>query len=83
VRATNAGNGGQVEDTTPGHAVPLPEAHDSPRATLVAEARLAAWRTYLAGRLRTASACYARANRPADPKAPPPDVSQTTPGTSP
>src|SRR5439155_15742218 len=91
VMTKNGWNVGLVEDITPGHAVTLTEAHDSLRDTLVAEARLAAWRTYLAGRLRTASACYARANRPADPKAPPPDITPTTltstpaspPGTSP
>ncbi|HYT39009.1 MAG TPA: peptidyl-prolyl cis-trans isomerase, partial [Acidimicrobiia bacterium] len=91
VMTKNGWNVGLVEDVTPGHAVTLAEVHDSLRDTLVAEARLAAWRTYLGGRLRTASACYAAANRPADPKAPPPDITPTTltstpaspPGTSP
>ena len=36
------------------------------------------WRNYLAGRIRTASACYGKDNRPADPKAPPPDITPTT-----
>ena len=61
-----------------GHPVTLAEVHDSLRDTLVAEARLAGWRNYLAGRIRTADACYAKGNRPADPKAPPPDITPTT-----
>jgi len=55
--------------------------HDSLRDTLVAEASLAKWRAYLADRIKTADACYAKGNRPADPKAPPPDL--TTPTSSP
>ena len=67
-----------MEAVTPGHPVTLAEVHDSLRDTLVAEARLVDWRNYLAGRIRTASACYAKGNRPADPKAPPPDMTPTT-----
>src|SRR5205823_13930724 len=65
---------GLVVDVTPGHPVPLAEVHDSLRDTLLAEARLAEWRNYLAGRIKAADACYAKGNRPADPKAPPPDL---------
>jgi len=82
---------GLVEDIMPGHAVTLAEVHDALRDTLVGEARLVQWRNYLANRIRTASACYAKGNRPADPKAPPPDITPTslnpapasTPSTSP
>jgi peptidyl-prolyl cis-trans isomerase C len=78
VMTKNGWHIGLVEDVTPGHAVTLAEVHDSLRDTLVAEARLTQWRNYLAGRIRTASACYAKGNRPADPKAPPPDITPTT-----
>ena len=56
----------------------LAEVHDSLRDTLLAEARLAEWRNYLAGRIKAADACYAKGNRPADPKAPPPDLTNNT-----
>ena len=69
---------GLVVDITPGHPVTLAEVHDSLRDSLLAEARLTGWRSYLANRIRTADACYAKGNRPADPKAPPPDLTQTT-----
>ncbi|HVW33047.1 MAG TPA: peptidyl-prolyl cis-trans isomerase, partial [Acidimicrobiia bacterium] len=72
-------NVGLVVDITPGHAVTLAEVHDSLRDTLVGEAKLALWRQYLADRLRGANACYAKANRPADPKAPPADVTPANP----
>ena len=78
VMTKNGWHVGLVEDITPGHPVTLAEVHDSLRDTLVAEAGLAQWRNYLAGRIRTASACYAKGNRPADPKAPPPDITPTT-----
>jgi peptidyl-prolyl cis-trans isomerase C len=81
VQTKNGWHVGLVEDVAPGHPVTLDEAHDSLRDTLVAEASLTKWRGYLADRIRTADACYAKANRPADPKAPPPDL--TTPTTSP
>jgi peptidyl-prolyl cis-trans isomerase C len=78
VMTKNGWHVGLVEDTTPGHPVTLTEVHDALRETLVAEARLAEWRAYLAGRIRSASACYAKANRPADPKAAPPDITPST-----
>jgi peptidyl-prolyl cis-trans isomerase C len=81
VETKNGWHVGLVEDVAPGHPLTLEEAHDSLRDTLVAEASLTKWRGYLADRIRTADACYARGNRPADPKAPPPDL--TTPTTSP
>jgi peptidyl-prolyl cis-trans isomerase C len=81
VQTKNGWHVGLVEDVTPGHAVTLEEVHDSLRDTLVAEASLAKWRGYLADRIRTADACYAKGNRPADPKAPPPDL--TTPTSAP
>jgi peptidyl-prolyl cis-trans isomerase C len=73
VMTKNGWHVGLVEEVTPGRAVTLSEIHDSLRDTLVAEGRLAKWRSYLAERIRTADACYAKGNRPADPKAPPPD----------
>jgi peptidyl-prolyl cis-trans isomerase C len=81
VETKNGWHVGLVEDVTPGHPVTLEEVHDTLRDTLVAEASLAKWRGYLADRIRTADACYAKGNRPADPKAPPPDL--TTPTTTP
>jgi peptidyl-prolyl cis-trans isomerase C len=78
VMTKNGWHVGLVEDVTPGHPVTLTEVHDSLRDALVGEARLAQWRDYLAGRIRSAHACYAAANRPADPKAPPPDITPTT-----
>jgi peptidyl-prolyl cis-trans isomerase C len=81
VQTKNGWHVGLVEDVTAGHAVTLEEVHDSLRDTLVAEASLTKWRGYLADRIRTAEACYAKGNRPADPKAPPPDL--TTPTTGP
>ena len=84
VQTKNGWHVGLVEDVTPGHAVTLAEVHDSLRDTLVAEASLAKWRGYLADRIKTADTCYAADNRPADPKAPPPDItSNPTPGTTP
>jgi peptidyl-prolyl cis-trans isomerase C len=68
---------GQVVDITAGHPVTLSEVHDSLKATLLGEAQLAQWDTYLADRLRTGDACYAKADRPANPKAP----AQVTPST--
>jgi peptidyl-prolyl cis-trans isomerase C len=81
VQTKNGWHIGLVEDVTPGHPVTLDEVHDSLRDTLVAETSLAKWRGYLADRIRTANACYAKGNRPADPKAPPPDL--TTPTSAP
>jgi len=81
VQTKNGWHVGLVEEITPGHPVTLEEVHDPLRETLVAEASLTKWRGYLADRIRTADACYAKGNRPADPKAPPPDL--TTPTTTP
>jgi peptidyl-prolyl cis-trans isomerase C len=78
VMTKNGWHVGLVEDVTAGHPVTLAESHDSLRDTLVAEARLAEWRNYLGGRIRTAKACYAAGNRPADPDAPPPDITPNT-----
>ncbi len=81
VQTKNGWHVGVVEEVTPGRPVTLEEVHDSLRDTLVAEASLTKWRGYLADRIRTADACYAKGNRPADPKAPPPDL--TTPTSAP
>jgi peptidyl-prolyl cis-trans isomerase C len=81
VQTKNGWHVGVVEEVTPGHPVTLEEVHDSLRDTLVAEASLTKWRGYLADRIRSADACYAKGNRPADPKAPPPDL--TTPTSAP
>jgi peptidyl-prolyl cis-trans isomerase C len=69
---------GLVEDVTAGHPVTLAEVHDALKDTMVAELRLTKWRGYLGERIKDADACYAKGNRPADPKAAPTDV---TPGT--
>ena len=81
VQTKNGWHVGLVEEVTPGHPVTLAEVHDSLRDTLVAEASLTKWRGYLADRIRSADACYAKGNRPADPKAPPPEL--TTPTSAP
>lgn len=78
VQTKNGWHVGLVEDVTAGHPVTLAEVHDALRDTMVAELRLTKWRGYLGERIRDADACYAKGNRPADPKAAPTDV---TPGT--
>jgi peptidyl-prolyl cis-trans isomerase C len=78
VQTKNGWHVGLVEDVAAGHPVTLAEVHDPLRDTLVAEGRLAKWRGYLADRVKNSDACYAKGNRPADPKAAPSDV---TPGT--
>lgn len=78
VKTKNGWHVGLVEEVTPGRPVTLAEVHDSLRDTLTAEARLTKWRAHLAERIRTADACYAKGNRPADPKAPPADVTPRT-----
>jgi len=87
VQTKNGWHVGLVVDVIPGHPVTLAEVHDQLRDTLVAEGRLAEWRNYLADRIRSANACYAKGNRPTDPKAPPPDLTPSTltptPTTSP
>jgi peptidyl-prolyl cis-trans isomerase C len=78
VQTKNGWHVGLVVDIIPGHPVTLAGVHDQLRDTLVAEGRLAEWRNYLAARIRNADACYAKGNRPADPKAPPPDLTPST-----
>lgn len=78
VQTKNGWHVGLVEDVTAGHPVTLAEVHDALRDTMVAELRLTKWRGYLGERIKGADACYAKGNRPADPKAAPTDV---TPGT--
>jgi peptidyl-prolyl cis-trans isomerase C len=78
VMTKNGWHVGLVEEVTPGRPAALTEIHDALRDTLVAEGRLAEWRTYLADRIRKADACYAEGNRPADPKAPPADITPST-----
>ena len=78
VQTKNGWHVGLVVDVTPGHAVTLAEVHDSLRDTLLAEGRLAEWRAYLAKRISAADACYAKGNRPQNPKAPPSDVTPST-----
>ncbi|HET9770144.1 MAG TPA: peptidyl-prolyl cis-trans isomerase [Acidimicrobiia bacterium] len=78
VKTKNGWHVGLVEEVIPGRPVTLAEVHDSLRDTLTAEARLTKWRAHLAERIRTADACYAKGNRPADPKAPPADVTPRT-----
>ena len=78
VQTKNGWHVGLVEDVTAGHPVTLAEVHDRLRETLAGEAGLAKWSGYLADRLRSADACYAKGNRPADPKAPPPDLTPST-----
>jgi peptidyl-prolyl cis-trans isomerase C len=83
VTTKNGWHVGLVVDIIPGHPATLAEVHDSLRDSLLAEGRLAEWRTYLAGRIRAAPACYAPDVRPADPKAPPSDITPTTLTTPP
>jgi peptidyl-prolyl cis-trans isomerase C len=86
VMTKNGWHVGLVEEVSPGRPVTLAEVHDSLKETLEGEARLAQWRSYLADRIRSADACYAKDNRPADPKAAPADVtppSTPTPATTP
>jgi peptidyl-prolyl cis-trans isomerase C len=78
VQTRNGWHVGLVEDVTPGRPVTLDEVRQPLRDTLVGEGRLAKWRTYLGERIEDADACYAKGNRPADPKAAPADL---TPGT--
>ena len=91
VQTKNGWHVGLVEDVTPGRPVTLAEVHDQLRDALVGEASLARWSDHIAERIRTADACYAKGYRPADPTAPPPDLTPSTlspapataPGTSP
>jgi peptidyl-prolyl cis-trans isomerase C len=70
VQTKNGWHLGLVVDIIPGHSVTLAEVHDQLRDSLLAGARLAAFQTYVANRLRGADACYAKGNRPANPKTP-------------
>jgi peptidyl-prolyl cis-trans isomerase C len=63
---------GLVEEVTP---VGLDQVRDALRQQLVGEKRLESWRKYLGRQIADADACYAARFRPADPEAPPPDVS--------
>jgi peptidyl-prolyl cis-trans isomerase C len=67
---------GLVEEVTP---VTLDQTRDSLRQRLVGEQRLTAWRKYLGQQIADADACYAARFRPADPEAPPPDISDLAP----
>jgi peptidyl-prolyl cis-trans isomerase C len=67
---------GLVEEVTP---VALDQVRDSLRQQLVGERRLAVWRKYLGQQIADADACYAARFRPADPEAPPPDLSELVP----
>ncbi len=78
VQTKNGWHVGLVEDVTAGHPVTLAEVHDALRDSLVAELRLTKWRSFLAGRIKDADACYAKGNQPADPKAAPADLTPST-----
>lgn len=78
VQTKNGWHVGLVEDVTAGHPVTLAEVHDALRDTLVAEGRLTSWRSYLGERIKDVDACYAKGNRPADPKAAPSDLTPST-----
>jgi peptidyl-prolyl cis-trans isomerase C len=74
---------GVVEEIIPGRPVTLAEVHDSLRDQVLGERRLAAWRGYLGGEIKSAKVCYAKRFRPADPTAPPPDINPSLPGSPP
>jgi parvulin-like peptidyl-prolyl isomerase len=74
---------GVVEDITPGHPVSLAEVHDSLRDQLLGEKRLKVWRQYLGRKIGQARVCYAERFRPADPSAPPPDITPAAPAGPP
>lgn len=77
VQTKNGWHVGFVEDVTGGRPVTLAEVHDQLREALLAEARYAKFRGYVGDLIKNADACYAKGNRPENPKAPPADV---TPG---
>lgn len=83
VQTKNGWHVGLVEGVAAGRAVTLAEVHDALRDTLLGEARLAKWRGYLADRIRNADSCYAKGNRPADPKAAPAEITPSTLNPSP
>ncbi|MGH8971869.1 MAG: peptidylprolyl isomerase [Acidimicrobiia bacterium] len=76
---------GVVEEITPGRAVTLDEVREPLRQQLIGERRLDRWRTYLGDLIVEADACYADRFRPADPDAPPSDITDTpsVPGSAP
>ncbi len=80
VQTKNGWHVGLVEDD---HPRPPRHPGRGPRPACatrcVGEARLTEWRGYLAARIRAADACYAKGNRPADPKAPPTDLTPQHP----
>jgi peptidyl-prolyl cis-trans isomerase C len=70
---------GVVEEVTPGRPVTLDEVRDQLRQQLVGERRLTEWRQFLGKEISEADACYAARYRPADPDAPPPDITENLP----
>jgi peptidyl-prolyl cis-trans isomerase C len=67
---------GLVEEIAPGRAVTLDEVRNPLREQLVGEKRLARWRQFLGERIAESGACYADRYRPADPDAPPSDITR-------
>ncbi|HLF40594.1 MAG TPA: peptidyl-prolyl cis-trans isomerase, partial [Acidimicrobiia bacterium] len=65
---------GLVEEITPGRPVSLDEVRDALRQQLLGEEKLALWRDHLGEAIEEADVCYSERFRPADPDAPPPDV---------
>ncbi|MDQ3946209.1 MAG: peptidyl-prolyl cis-trans isomerase, partial [Actinomycetota bacterium] len=65
---------GVVEQVTPGRPVTLDEVREPLRQQIIGERRLGRWRKYLGERIAESDACYAARFRPADPDAPPPDI---------
>jgi peptidyl-prolyl cis-trans isomerase C len=70
---------GVVDDITPGRPVTLEEVRGPLREQLLGEKRLEVWRQYLGRQISKAKVCYADRFRPADPSAPPPDITPTVP----
>ncbi len=70
---------GLVEEIIPGRTVTLDEVREPLRQQLIGERRLAKWRTYLGELIADSDACYAARFRPADPDAPPSDITGGTP----
>ena len=83
VQTKNGWHVGLVEEVTAGRPVTLEEVRDALRDTLVGEGRLGKWRGYLGDRIKEADACYAKGNRPADPKGAPADITPSTLNPSP
>lgn len=68
-------NVGRVEAARPASVEPLSTVSASLADALVAEAKSRVWRTWITDQLQKADAEYAAAYRPADPDAPPSDLS--------